>query len=76
MQRLVIEMGLQGWSRFSKADRLFTLEMISRSMEHIEKGHSKKVLELVRSYGFLEVVCLLNKKNARVNKYCKKYNNK
>lgn len=73
VQKIIIEIGLHGWARFSQQDRLSTLDMISRAMEHTETRHSQNILQMVDQYGFLDYVCLLNKERSRVVDYCKKH---
>ena len=72
IQRNLIEIGLLNWSIFSESERAFLLGMITHGLE----TQADALLNIVDNYGLLEIICLLNNKNSRVNDYCEKHQEK
>lgn len=71
VQRYIIDLGLGRWPDFSGENRLFTLGMIARAVDHLDSGHVRQTLEIIRARGLLPIVCRLHRDKARVNRYCK-----
>ncbi len=69
VQRMLVDVGLMNWLEFPAIERNYILEIVSRSLQK----QPEKTLEIVNKNGLLDVICLLNKDDENVNKYCKKY---
>ena len=69
LQRLVVEMGMNEWKAFPFKEREFILEVVTRALQ--KQPH--KILPLIKSKGFLDLICLLYKDKQSVINYCEKY---
>ena len=70
VQKFIIDIGLHGWSDFSKENRAFTLEVISNAMQHSNIKHVINMLDVIRNRGYLNIVCLLHNDKDIVKNYC------
>jgi tetratricopeptide (TPR) repeat protein len=73
VQRVVVDIGLHFWNGLAIDERHFILETIARGIQHADRKHSRKILELVKRYGFLEYICIIHEKEEHVQKYCKRH---
>ena len=71
VQRYIIELGLDRWADASEEDRLFTLRIIARAMDHLDNGHVRQTLQITETHGLLPIICRLHHDKDKVNRYCK-----
>ena len=72
VQKVAAGIGLHGWNVLTKEDHAFTLEVIRKGANHSDTGHARAMLDQVRSYGLLDLVCLIMEQDKPVQDYCQR----
>lgn len=70
IQKTIISLGLFNWGLYNNEERQFILDVIAKSLNYIERGHSLNILNLTKSYGLLSEVCATHAKIDYVNEFC------
>ncbi|NKB37214.1 MAG: hypothetical protein GKR93_08600 [Gammaproteobacteria bacterium] len=73
VQKVIIEIGLHGWSKFDSKTQELVLKTIRKAVIHADKKHVKAMIMLLKKYGIFYYACLSNKDNLYLAKRCKRF---